>query len=339
MVTGVGQYDERFGRIPPPGYDIRDVKKDQKTVTQRDLLLHLLLNEDEKKEYEDFEHFRKPKYALDLRRVVLLKTRLTVNSRDASGNSVKSIYLIHPACWDILLQQHALLAAPTRTCLDLTELSKVFLQIPLGPKGDRFRPDWVVDYAGPERFFWIRGDSLERKSLLAEREWHFLARDPGMVLGFDDLLANPPLEHATNLPPQSPFLASVGDIFSRLPVEILTEILVLLPSTSVRSLQLASRATASLHLSSRYWRSRFEFPNELCHVTLPPALQRSGRVGERRVDWRRLCDQLLHPVGEEFGWWQNRKRITALNKQLVKSLSLRQSDGRLKEGVDVQHLG
>ena len=87
---------------------------------------------------------------------------------------------------------------------------------------------------------------------------------------------------------------------------------------------------ASVHLSSRYWRSRFDFPNELCHVKLPPTLLKSGRVGERRVDWRRLCDQLLHPVGDDIEWWRSRKRITALNREVVKSMLLRRSDGILE---------
>lgn len=159
-----------------------------------------------------------------------------------------------------------------------------------------------------------------------------------MALGFDNLLANPPLVSTASNSPRMQLTDNSRDIFSCLPVEILAEILVLLPSASVRDLQLASRKVASLHLSSRYWRSRFEFPNEVCHVTLPPALQKSGQVGDQWVDWRGLCDQLLHPVGERFGWWQNQKRITALNRNLVKSMSLRQSDGRLKEGVAVQQL-
>ena len=287
------------------------------------------MNEDEKKEWENFEHFYSPKYSLDLGSIVLPTTQLTVNLRDASGNSIKSIYLMHPRCWDILLQQHALVASPIRTYLDLNDLSKIFLQIPLGPCGDRFRPDWVTDYAGPERFFWID----EMHDLAEERQWHFLARDPGMALGFDELLANPPLESAANISPRIQSANHEGDIFSRLPAEVLTEVLVLLPSASVRDLQLASRKTASVHLSSRYWRSRFDFPNDLCHVTLPPALLRSGQMGGLWVDWRRLCDQLLHPVGEEYGWWQNRKRITALNRKLAESMSLRRSDGRLKEEV------
>lgn len=174
-----------------------------------------------------------------------------------SGDNSKSIYLIHPCCRDIFLQQYALLAPPTKTCLDLTELSKTFLQIPLGRIGDRFRPDWAVNYAGPERFFWI----YHHDHFMYEPEWHWLSYDPGMVHGFDDLLANSPLEHAAKLSPQIPFVDNGGDIFSRFSVEILTEILVFLPSTSVRTLQLASRSMASLHLSSRYWRSRFEFPN------------------------------------------------------------------------------
>lgn len=290
------------------------------------------MNKDEEKEWKNFECFYSPKYSLDLRSIVLPTTQLIVNLRDALGNSIKSIYLMHPRCWDILLQQHALVASPTRTYLDLNELSKIFLQIPLGPRGDRFRPDWVTDYAGPERFFWIKFID-EMNCLAEEREWHFLARDPGMTLGFDELLTNPPLESAANILPRIQCANDEGDIFSRLPTKVLTEILVFLPSASVRDLQLASRRIASVHLSSRYWRSRFDFPNDLCHITLPPALLKSGQMGGLWVDWRRLCDQLLHPVGEEYGWWQNRKRIIALNRKLVESMSLRRSDGRLKEGV------
>ena len=73
-------------------------------------------------------------------------------------------------------------------------------------------------------------------------------------------------------------------------------------------------------------------------MRLPPALLRSGQVGEQWVDWQRLCDQLLHPVGDGYKWWQNRKRIIALNKELVKSMPPRGSDGRLEEVEDVPML-
>ena len=251
--------------------------------------------------------------------------------REAS-EEMDTFYLMHPRCWDILLQQHALVAPPTKTCLDLNELGKIFIQVPqMGPFGGGFRPDWTTDYAEPEQFFWM---GQEDRIFQQAPEWKFLTHDPGTACGFDELLANPPLESAASMSPRIEFTDDGGDIFHRLPAEILTEILVLLPSTSVRDLQFASRKMASIHLSSRYWRSRFEFPNDLCHVRLPPALLKSGQVGEQWVDWRRFCDQLLHPVGDGYGWWKNRKRITAMNKSLVESMSRRRSDGRLKEVED-----
>lgn len=253
-------------------------------------------------------------------------TELILNCRKARKDD-KLVYPIHPCCWDILVQQHALIAPPTKTCLDLNDLGRIFAQVPLERNGGGFRPDWVTDYAGPEQFWWAEEKGV--RDFIRTPDWNFLAQDPGTACGFDDLLANPPLESAANTSPRIQFADDENDIFSCLPEELLTEILMLLPSASVRDVQLSSRKMASVHLGSEYWRSRFEFPNELCHVTLPPALLRSGQVGGRWVDWRLLCDQLLHPVGNGFGWWQNRKRITALNKKLVESMPHRRDDGSL----------
>ena len=318
-LSGIGQHDQRKGRIPPPGYDIRNILRGRKQVAQ----MRLLMNGDEENEWENFEGTYNHKYPLD-RVSTLILTSSALFSRD-----VCSVFLMHPRCWDILLQQHALVESPVKPCLDLNALSKIFLQIPLGPGGSKFRPDWVTDYAGPELFFW----NYEISSFQDAPEWEFMVHDPGFVRGFDDLLASPPLESVTDISPRIEFFDNGGDVFARLPEELLSEITMLLPSASVRDLRLASRRMASMHLSSRYSRSRFEFPNELCHVSLPPALLTSGQVGGQSVDWRRLCDQLMHPVGETFGWWQSRKRITALNKKLVESMSRRRSDGSLK-GVD-----
>lgn len=250
-----------------------------------------------------------------------------MNSRDASDVPDKFFYLMHPCCLDILVQQHALVAPPNKACLDLNELGRIFLQVELGTSGDGLLPDWTTDFTGPKRFAWIEDDN---DNFAYTPKCNFLARDPGIACGFDELLANPPLESNANMSPRTQLVDDGGDVFSSLPEELLEKIVLLLPSASVRDVQLSSRRMASLHLSSRYWRSRFEFPNELCHVRLPPALLNSGQVGGKWVDWRCLCDQLLHPVGEKYEWWQNRKRITALNKKLVKSMSIRRSDGRLK---------
>ena len=231
--------------------------------------------------------------------------------------------MMHPRCCDILLQQHALIAAPTAPPFNLNELAKIFLQIPLGFTHGGFAPDWAPDYDGPEPFFWC--DS-QNENLDDYPEWQFLLQDPGVGRGFDELFRSPPALSDNLTPPPIYFSDDGLDIFARLPVELLIKILVLLPTTSVRNLQLASRRTASVHLDCTYWRSRFEFPNELCHFTLPPA----SELGGDGIDWRSLCDQLLHPVGDGYGWWQNRKRITRLNKKLLESMSNRESDGRLK---------
>lgn len=292
------------------------------------------MNEEEESQWNSFEKIYPSKCVPNSTNIFIPFITANPDSREEGENPVKSAYLMHPRCWDILLQQQALIASPNNTCLDLNDLATIFLQIPLGKFGGGFSPDWTTDYDGPEPFFWIT-DAEQLDIFPDASEWHFLQCDPGIACGFDRLFASPPLESAAKMSPRVRFIENGLDIFSRLPEEIITEILVLLPSASVRDLQLASRKMASVHLSSRYWRSRFEFPNELCHVKLPPALQNSGQVGGQWVDWRRLCDQLHHPVGKKPGWWRNRKRITALNKQLVKSMSLRDNEGRLKKVEDV----
>ena len=329
-LTGVGQWDQQVLRLPPPGYDIRDVLRGRKPMGK----IRVLMTKDEKEEFYGFGEILDYGYVLSSTVIVVPSVQLTVDPRAGKKYPSGSLYLMHPRCWDILLQQHALVASPTKADLDLNELARIFLQIPLGRTGGGFTPDWATDYGGPEQFWWMNGE-WNSGEIADAPQWHFLQRDPGLVCGSHELFINPPVESPADMSGRIQFTDDGGDIFARLPEEVLTEILVLLPSASVRDLQLASRRMASVQLSSRYWRSRFEFPNELCHIKLPAALKKSGQVGGQWVDWRRLCDQLLHPAGEKPGWWRNRKRITALNKQLVKSMSLRDGDGRLKKGEGV----
>ena len=327
--TGVGQWDEQLSRLPPPGYDMRDILKGRRPMEQ----ISSMMTEDEKEQWIGFERIYDHGYALDTTVIVVPLVQLTVYLRAEKKYPFRSVYLMHPRCWDICLQQYALVASPAQMDLDLNRLAKAFLQIPLGRRGGGFTPDWSPDYCGPELFWWIDGGVESLRELFDNaHQWHFLQRDPGIACGVNELFINPPFESTADMSGRVQLTEDSDDIFARLPEEVLTEILVLLPSTSVRDLQLASRRMASVHLSSSYWRSRFEFPNELYHITLPPALKISGQVDGQWVDWRRLCDQLLHPAGEKPGWWLNRKRITALNKRLVKSMSLRDGDGRLNKG-------
>ena len=73
---------------------------------------------------------------------MLTSTQLSLSSRNGYPN--KFFYCMHLRCWDILLQQHTLIAPPTKT-LDLNELGRIFIQIPLGQRGDCFKPDWQSD--------------------------------------------------------------------------------------------------------------------------------------------------------------------------------------------------
>lgn len=113
------------------------------------------------------------------------------------------------------------------------------------------------------------------------------------------------------------------DPFSRLPPELLAEVLFLLPTASGQTVRLASRAMASISLSSSFWRSRFHFPNELCHITLPQRLQTTAQADNSALDWRRLCYRLLHSTSKG---WQNRKRIMTLNEKLVRMMLTQEDD-------------
>lgn len=93
------------------------------------------------------------------------------------------------------------------------------------------------------------------------------------------------------------------------------KIFYLLPTTSGQALHLTPRSMASGPLSSSFWRSRFEFPNELCHISLPQRLQAGAQADSMLVDWKQLCYRWLHPTGER---WQNRRRIMNLNEKLVR---------------------
>ena len=153
-------------------------------------------------------------------------------------------------------------------------------------------------------------------------EWDFLVRNPDNPQGFETLLANPPLLAATGeLSPPNSIATNIHDIFCRLPEELLLEIICLLPTASVHKLRLASRAIASVRLNTRFWRSRFMFPNELCHIQLPTGLLQTNQRDHTSVDWQELCYRLLHPEKiREYQWWQNRKRIGSLNEKLANQL-------------------
>ena len=102
--------------------------------------------------------------------------------------------------------------------------------------------------------------------------------------------------------------------FSHLPKEILVQIISFLPTPSVQAVRLASRTMASVHLPVSYWHSRFQFPNELCHIKLPSHLS-PGRFDRKAIDWKSFCNRLLYPEQNEP--MKNRSRISDLIKKFL----------------------
>ena len=236
---------------------------------------------------------------------------------------------MHPACWHIFLQQHASISTCSPAYPNLEKLGELFSSQDVACDGRGLVPGWAGDYGGPEEFWedgWSWNEEPEASvvaGLLEESpELDFLVRNPDNSQGFESLLANPPLQAATaESPHHISMVTHVHDTFYRLPEELLLEIICLLPTASVQGLRLASRAIASVHLNTGFWRSRFMFPNELCHIRLPSGLLQSDQRDHPSVEWQELCYRLLHPQKTiEYQWWENRRRIASLNEKLVNQL-------------------
>lgn len=246
---------------------------------------------------------------------------------------------MHPACWDIFLQNHAVLATRNPFTPNLNLLGEIFANQELEGDGQGLQPDWSKDYAGPNLFYsdgWAYHEDLEASEVWGVLEesdkWDFLVYDPETVTGIEEILNNPPLLQSGLQTRETSLTAKEDHLFSRLPQEILQGILCLLPTSSVQAVRLASRVMAAIPLTFSYWRSRFEFPNELSRIELPQALfpsQMNGQV----VDWKSLCQQLLRPVGEQYKWWENRKRISTLTKRLAQRL-LSESTAQVSKGQE-----
>ena len=236
---------------------------------------------------------------------------------------------MHPACWDIFLQKHAVLSSRNPSYPNLEKLGEIISSQDVACDGRGLVPEWAGDYDGPEQF-WEDGWSWHEEpeasvvaGLLEESpEWNYLVHDPDNSQGFGTLLTKPPLLAATaESPPPISMVINTHDIFCRLPEELLLEIICLLPTASIHKLRLASRAIASVHLNTKFWRSRFMFPNELCHIQFPSGLLQTNQQDHPLVDWQKLWYRLLHPENTmEYQWWQNRKRIASLNEKLVYQL-------------------
>ena len=191
---------------------------------------------------------------------------------------------MHPYCWDLFLQSHALLARGNQEEPNLNALGALFAAQEL-EEGDRrgLKPDWMqhLAYGNVEQFWadgWLYSEELAASTVAiitdGTPELDYLVHDPTKLPEFNQLLNDPPIlspnAEETCVRESSGVAA---DPLSRLLVELRLNILCHLSTSSVQRLRLASRSMAAVKLSSAYWRSRFEWPNELCYIQLPSNLR------------------------------------------------------------------
>ena len=247
---------------------------------------------------------------------------------------------MHPACWQIFLQVHALLAKRNPLSPDLERMGHILTHSELEERGRGLVPDWAGDYAGPEQFWddgWTWNEDIDASvvaGLLEEKpEWDYLVFDPDISIDLTQLIHHPPMisSHILSLNPDQSNV-NAEDVFSQLPEELLLDIMCLLPTTALQNVRLASKAVAYVPLGPSFWLSRFEFPNELCHVRVPAGFLRDHQSSTSSVDWREMCYRLLHlDESRRPKSWKNRRRIESLNSKLVRMML---SEGSSQELID-----
>lgn len=203
----------------------------------------------------------------------------------------------------------------------------------------------VGDYAGPEQFWddgWTWSEDVDTSvvaCMLEEKpEWNFLVSDPDIPRPLNQLVQHIPSKSSITRSPKSvQFCVGAHDVFSRLPEELLLEIICFLPTASVENARLASKVMAAVQLGTNYWLSRFAYPNELCHIQLPADFPYGYQADTLAVDWWNLCYRLLHPEDSRHSdWWKNRKRIISLNLKLVQMMLSEDSrPGQIDSGDDL----
>ncbi|PYI09436.1 hypothetical protein BO78DRAFT_308434 [Aspergillus sclerotiicarbonarius CBS 121057] len=160
-------------------------------------------------------------------------------------------FAFHAACWEILLQRIPPAAS------NIPRISAILHDILYCTAWDGYcflRPGH--DFGGAAQF--QRAFSNPVRNMIDRGYAHLLA-SPSRLPTLKDVVR--PVETRNDLPGIIQRFAITNDIFSRLPVELLSAVLTCLPSSSVGYLRLASRSVASAtrptSLPQHFWRSRF----------------------------------------------------------------------------------
>lgn len=221
-----------------------------------------------------------------------------------------------------------MLAGPTACNPDLNLLGEILSSQDLEQDGRGLHPSWTKDYGGPEQFWadgWRHHEGPEASEVAGildwSTEWDFLVRDPGTIESFDNLTQNPPLAPTSkvSLPIKVKPRNKSTCPFARLPQELLLSILTLLSTPSVGAVRVATPSMAIVELSMTFWRSRFEFPHELSHIS-PPSTLSVGQEEWVNIDWIELRRRILGAPNDSNDCLRNRRRILRLTRLLVQEL-------------------
>ena len=247
------------------------------------------------------------------------------SSNDDASSDVECevAFPFHAACWDLFVQEHALLAKEDAGNPDLNVLGRLISSQRLEDEGRGLHPDWAEDYDGPETFWsdgWADHPEPEASNVAgildSYSQLDYLVKDPFRLNEqAQDLCNDPPILSSTQSQVSGGIDGGCDDYFSRFPVEILSHLISFLPTQSIRAVRFASRAIARIELDSRFWHSRFVFPNELSHV-ITVSTQTMDTHNQSTIDWRVLYKHLSSTSpGDEYR--KNRQRIRSLNQQLL----------------------
>ncbi|RSM07183.1 hypothetical protein CDV31_008735 [Fusarium ambrosium] len=202
-------------------------------------------------------------------------------------------FVFHAACWEII----TILFQP-----DVQLIFSLCFSMPINPTR---LLDWGHYYGGivvgiPD------DENPPMLTYITRPDIPGYGRDPYTLYSIQKLFksADIPKHMLIDIPARGGSFKADGDVFHRLPNELLQAILVELPRKDVRSLRQASPIFANLHLSESFWASRFWRGHEFHHVF--------ETVRSRPDSWERLYLALRYMEPR----LADRKRIWSLALEL-----------------------
>ncbi|KAF5002481.1 hypothetical protein FGRMN_306 [Fusarium graminum] len=209
----------------------------------------------------------------------------------------------HASCWTLLNKPFTPdLRHPFAACLSMPSIGSVML-------------DWGHNYGGAA--ISVKGpcgESLETRLRAGGAAYEELRFDPYHIQGINNIITSAACLQNAALSSRLTFGGkSLGrDEFCHLPTDILDMIAILLPTSDIHALRLASPVFATMDLSGSFWASRFQPDNEF------------GYLFEAREHSPKSCRTLylsLAVWAPIIPGLSNRKRIWTLARDLEAILS------------------